>query len=128
MPARVAIFGLAALLYTWDLSHVGMGNTFYAAAVKSGTENWKAFFFGSLDPGSFITVDKPPVALWIMELSGRAFGFSSWSMLVPEAVAGLVSVMVLYNLVRRWFGEPAAALYHVGPRTHPSRRCHLSRQ
>ena len=110
MPARVAIFGLAALLYTWDLSHVGMGNTFYAAAVKSGTENWKAFFFGSLDPGSFITVDKPPVALWIMELSGRAFGFSSWSMLLPEAVAGLVSVMVLYNLVRRWFGEPAAAL------------------
>jgi 4-amino-4-deoxy-L-arabinose transferase-like glycosyltransferase len=110
VPARVAIFGLAALLYTWDLSHVGMGNTFYAAAVKSGTENWKAFFFGSLDPGSFITVDKPPVALWIMELSGRAFGFSSWSMLLPEAVAGLVSVMVLYNLVRRWFGEPAAAL------------------
>ena len=106
----MAIFGLAALLYTWDLSHVGMGNTFYAAAVKSGTENWKAFFFGSLDPGSFITVDKPPVALWIMELSGRAFGFSGWSMLLPEAVAGLVSVMVLYNLVRRWFGEPAAAL------------------
>ena len=110
VPARAAIFGLAALLYTWDLSHVGMGNTFYAAAVKSGTENWKAFFFGSLDPGSFITVDKPPVALWIMELSGRVFGFSSWSMLLPEAVAGLVSVMVLYNLVRRWFGEPAAAL------------------
>ena len=63
----------------------------------------------SAGPGSFITVNKPPVSLWIMELSGRAFGFSSWSMLLPEAVAGLVSVMVLYNLVRRWFGEPAAA-------------------
>ncbi len=85
-----------------------MGNTFYAAAVKSGTESWKAFFFGSLDPGSFITVDKPPAALWVMELSGRIFGFSSWSMLLPEALAGLATVMVLYHLVRRWFGEPAA--------------------
>ena len=114
MPARVAIFGLTALLYTWDLSHIGTGNTFYAAAVKSGTESWKAFFFGSLDPGSFITVDKPPAALWVMEVSGRLFGFSSWSMLLPEAVAGLATVMVLYNLVRRWFGEPAAALSALG--------------
>jgi hypothetical protein len=78
VPARAAIFGMAALLYCWDLARVGMGNTFYAAAVKSGTESWKAFFFGSLDPGSFITVDKPPAALWAMELSGRIFGFSSW--------------------------------------------------
>ena len=110
VPARAAIFGLAALLYSWDLARVGMGNTFYAAAVKSGTESWKAFFFGSLDPGSFITVDKPPAALWVMELSGRVFGFSSWSMLLPEALAGLATVMVLYHLVRRWFGEPAAVL------------------
>ena len=108
VPARAAIFGMAALLYSWDLARVGMGNTFYAAAVKSGTESWKAFFFGSLDPGSFITVDKPPAALWVMELSGRIFGFSSWSMLLPEALAGLATVMVLYHLVRRWFGEPAA--------------------
>jgi 4-amino-4-deoxy-L-arabinose transferase-like glycosyltransferase len=110
VPARAAIFGMAALLYCWDLARVGMGNSFYAAAVKSGTESWKAFFFGSLDPGSFITVDKPPAALWVMELSGRIFGFSSWSMLLPEALAGVATVMVLYHLVRRWFGEPAAVL------------------
>jgi 4-amino-4-deoxy-L-arabinose transferase-like glycosyltransferase len=110
VPARGGIFGLAALLFTWNLARIGMGNTFYAAAVKSGTESWKAFFFGSLDPGSFITVDKPPAALWVMELSGRIFGFSSWSMLLPEAVAGVATVMVLYHLVRRWFGEPAAVL------------------
>jgi 4-amino-4-deoxy-L-arabinose transferase-like glycosyltransferase len=108
VPARAAIFGMAALLSCWDLARVGMGNTFYAAAVKSGTESWKAFFFGSLDPGSFITVDKPPAALWVMELSGRIFGFSSLSMLLPEALAGVATVMVLYHLVRRWFGEPAA--------------------
>ncbi len=110
MPARAGIFGLATLLYTWNLARIGMGNTFYAAAVKSGTESWKAFYFGSLDPGSFITVDKPPAALWVMELSGRVFGFSSWSMLFPEALAGVATVMVLYHLVRRWFGEPAAVL------------------
>ena len=108
VPARAAIFGMTALLYCWNLARIGMGNTFYAAAVKSGTESWKAFFFGSLDPGSFITVDKPPAALWVMELSGRIFGFSSWSMLLPEALAGLATVMVLYHLVRQWFGEPAA--------------------
>ena len=108
VPARVAIFGMTALLYSWNLARVDMGNDFYAAAVKSGTVSWKAFFFGSLDPGSFITVDKPPASLWVMELSGRIFGFSSWSMLLPEALAGLATVMVLYHLVRRWMGEPAA--------------------
>ncbi len=110
VPARIAIFALTGLLYTWDLARIGMGNSFYAAAVKSGTESWKAFFFGSLDPGSFITVDKPPAALWVMELSGRIFGFNTYSMLLPEALAGVVSVMVLYHVVRRWVGEPAAVL------------------
>jgi 4-amino-4-deoxy-L-arabinose transferase-like glycosyltransferase len=102
---------LAAVLYTWALSSsVGMGNIFYAAAVKSGTESWKAFLFGSLDPGNFITVDKPPASLWVMEISGRIFGFSSWSMLLPESLAGVATVAVLYHLVRRWSGEVAALL------------------
>ncbi|MGO8863580.1 MAG: ArnT family glycosyltransferase [Acidimicrobiales bacterium] len=111
LPAHAGVTILAAVLYTWGLSSsVGMGNTFYAAAVKSGTESWKAFLFGSLDPGNFITVDKPPASLWLMELSARIFGFSSWSMLLPEAVAGAATVAVLYHLVRRWFGEVAALL------------------
>ena len=109
LPAHAGVTILAAVLYTWGLSSsVGMGNTFYAAAVKAGTESWKAFLFGSLDPGNFITVDKPPASLWVMELSGRIFGFSSWSMLLPEALAGVVTVAVLYHLVRRWFGDVAA--------------------
>ena len=110
LPAMATLGLLAAVCYTWDLSRNGMGNTFYAAAVKSGTESWKAFLFGSLDPGSFITVDKPPAALWVMELSGRLFGFSSWSMLLPEAVAGVVTVLVVYHLVQRWQGEVAGLL------------------
>ncbi|HEY3702180.1 MAG TPA: glycosyltransferase family 39 protein [Acidimicrobiales bacterium] len=110
LPALGAILVVAAGLYTWDLSSNGMSNSFYAAAVKSGTESWKAFLFGSIDPGSFITVDKPPASLWVMELSGRIFGFSSWSMLLPEALAGIGSVYLLHRTVRRWAGELAAVL------------------
>jgi 4-amino-4-deoxy-L-arabinose transferase-like glycosyltransferase len=110
VPARAGLFVGTLVLYAWNLSGVGMSNTFYAAAVKSGTVSWKAFLFGSLDPGSFITVDKPPAALWVQELSGRVFGFSSWSMLLPEALAGVACVMIVYRLVRRWVGEGAAVL------------------
>lgn len=115
-PSRWAIAGLAAIailalvLFTWGLSRNGMANSYYAAAAKSATLSWKAFFFGSLDPGSFITVDKPPVALWVMALSGRIFGFSSWSMLMPQALAGVASILVLHRLVRLWRGEAAALL------------------
>jgi len=101
---------LAAVLYTWGLSRNGMGNSYYAAAVKSATLSWKAFLFGSLDPGSFITVDKPPFAFWVQALSGRVFGFSSWSMLLPQALAGVASVLIVYRLVRLWAGEAAAVL------------------
>lgn len=107
-PAAIAI--LALVLFTWALSRNGMANSYYAAAVKSARVSWKAFFFGSLDPGSFITVDKPPVAIWVMALFARVFGFSSWSMLVPQALAGVASVLVLHHLVRRWRGEAAALL------------------
>lgn len=110
LPAHISVTLVAAVTYTWDLSSNGMGNDFYAAAVKAGTESWKAFLFGSLDPGNFITVDKPPASLWIMELSARTFGFSSWSMLLPETLAGVITVAILYHLVRRWAGDVAAVL------------------
>ena len=110
--ARPALFGLLALtavLYLWDLTRNGWANDFYAAAVQAGTKSWKAFFFGSFDQSSFITVDKTPGSLWVMELSGRIFGFSQWSMLVPQALEGAGSVLLLYAAVKRWFG-PAAGL------------------
>jgi 4-amino-4-deoxy-L-arabinose transferase-like glycosyltransferase len=103
------LLGLTAVLYVWGLGASGYANEFYAAAVQAGTKSWKAFFFGSLDSANYITVDKPPAALWPMELSGRIFGFSSWSMLVPQAIMGVLSVWLLYATVRRWFG-PAAGL------------------
>ena len=99
-----AIGVFTAVLYAWNLSRVGYGNSYYAAAVKSATVSWKAFFFGAIDPGSFITVDKPPAALWIQALSARAFGFSTVSMLLPEVAAGVGSVLILHRLVRKWAG------------------------
>ena len=100
---------LTALLYLWDLTRNGWANDFYAAAVQAGTKSWKAFFFGSFDSSNFITVDKTPASLWVMELSGRVFGFNQWSMLAPQALEGVASVALLYAAVRRWFG-PAAGL------------------
>ena len=76
-----------------------MSNTYYAAAVKSASESWKALFFGSLDPGSFITVDKPPLAIWMMGLSARVFGFSSFSMLLPDALCTIGAVALLHATV-----------------------------
>jgi 4-amino-4-deoxy-L-arabinose transferase-like glycosyltransferase len=103
------LLALTALLYLWDLGRNGWANDFYAAAVQAGTKSWKAFFFGSFDQSSFITVDKTPGSLWVMELSGRIFGFGQWSMLAPQALEGVGSVLLLYAAVKRWFG-PAAGL------------------
>jgi 4-amino-4-deoxy-L-arabinose transferase-like glycosyltransferase len=104
-----AILVLTAALYTWGLDRNGLANQYYSAAVQAGTQGWKAFFFGSLDAGNFITVDKPPAALWVMGLSARLFGLSSWSLLLPEALAGVLSVALLFDAVRRSFG-PVAGL------------------
>jgi hypothetical protein len=78
-PSLLGLLVVTAVLYLWDLSSSGYANTFYAAAVQAGTHSWKAFFFGSSDASNFITVDKPPAALWVMEVSARIFGLSSWS-------------------------------------------------
>ena len=108
-PALAGLLGLTALLYLWNLSASGWGNSFYAAAAQAGAHSWKAWLFGSLDAGNAITVDKPPAALWVMGLSARIFGVNSWSVLAPQALMGVASVALLYAAVRRWFG-PAAGL------------------
>ncbi|MET7734802.1 glycosyltransferase family 39 protein [Streptomyces sp. NPDC005402] len=110
--ARPAFLGLLAatlLLYLYDLSSSGYANSFYSAAVQAGSQSWKAFFFGSLDAGNAITVDKPPASLWPMELSVRIFGLNSWAILAPEVLMGVGTVAVVYASVRRRF-SPAAGL------------------
>jgi 4-amino-4-deoxy-L-arabinose transferase-like glycosyltransferase len=109
-PALLGVLALAAVLCCWDIAISGNSNTYYAAAVKSASVDWKAWFFGSLDPGSFITVDKPPLSLWMMGLSARIFGFSSAAMLLPDALCTIAAVGVLYATIKRAFGPAAATV------------------
>ena len=109
-PALALLLLATAGAYIWNLTASGDANSFYAAAVQAGTRSWKAFFFGSLDTSNFITVDKPPASLWVMALSGRIFGFSSASMLIPQALEGVAAVALLYAGVKRWFGAGAGLL------------------
>ncbi|MHC3471183.1 glycosyltransferase family 39 protein [Streptomyces sp. 7R007] len=110
--ARPAFLGLllaTALLYFYNLSASGYANSFYSAAVQAGTKSWKAMFFGSLDAGNAITVDKPSAFLWPMEIAARVFGLNSWTILGPEVLMGVGTVAVVYASVRRRF-SPAAGL------------------
>jgi 4-amino-4-deoxy-L-arabinose transferase-like glycosyltransferase len=108
-PALLALLAVTGLVYLFNLSRNGYANDFYAAAVQAGTRSWKAFFFGSFDASNFITVDKTPASLWVDEIFGRVFGFSSWTLLVPQALEGIGAVWLLFLAVRRWFG-PGAGL------------------
>ncbi|WP_328638776.1 glycosyltransferase family 39 protein [Streptomyces canus] len=109
LPALLAILVLAGVLYGWNLSGSGL-NSFYSSAIYSGTQSWKAWFFGSLDAGNFLTVDKPPFALMVMGLSCRIFGFGTWQMMLPEVAAALGTIWILHASVKRVFGHAAAAI------------------
>ncbi|MEU2435233.1 glycosyltransferase family 39 protein [Streptomyces rubradiris] len=108
-PALLVLLAATLLLYLYGLGASGYANSFYSAAVQAGSASWKAFFFGSLDAGNAITVDKPPAALWPMALSVRLFGLNSWAILAPEVLMGVATVGVVYAAVRRRFG-PVAGL------------------
>ncbi|MCZ9352905.1 glycosyltransferase family 39 protein [Streptomyces mutabilis] len=108
-PALLAILALAAVLYSWNLSGAGL-NSFYSAAVLSGTESWKAWFFGSLDAGNFLTVDKPPFALMVMGLSCRLLGYGTWQMMLPLIAAALATIWILHSSVKRVWGHGAATV------------------
>ena len=112
----LALTLLAVLaLYTYDLAASGYANSFYSAAVQAGSVSWKAFFFGSLDAGNSITVDKTPASLWLMALSVRVFGLSSWSILLPQALLGVGSAAVLFASVRRALTGRLSESWHITP-------------
>lgn len=99
------LLGATALLYIVGLDASGYANEFYSAAAQAGSTNWWSFLWGSSDAGNSITVDKPPAAIWPMALAVRVFGLSSWSILVPQAIMGVLSVWLLYSIVRRAWGH-----------------------
>ncbi|WP_031408947.1 glycosyltransferase family 39 protein [Geobacillus vulcani] len=103
----IAIIVWSAFLHLYQIGNSG-SNVYYTAAAKSMAASWKAFFFAALDPEGFITVDKPPVALWLQALSVKLFGVSDWSVLLPEAAAGIASTWMIYVIVQPWAGQTAA--------------------
>nr|WP_277831283.1 glycosyltransferase family 39 protein [Rhodococcus sp. D2-41] len=106
----VLLLAGTAVTYLWNITVNGMGNQFYAAAAQAGSTNWEALLFGSLDTGNFITVDKPPLSQWVMGLSGQIFGFSSASMLIPQALMAVAAVALLYGAITRIAGRGAGLL------------------
>ena len=101
-----AILSCAGLVYFWRIG-AATTNPFYTVAVRSMAESWKAFFYGSFNPGNSITIDKIPGYLWPQALSARIFGFHPWSLTLPEIIEAFVTVIATYRLVRNWAGEVA---------------------
>ena len=107
------IMALSAGLNLFRLNRVGINgfaNTYYSAAVKAMLTSWHNFFYLSFDPAGFLALDKPPLTYWIQALSARIFGFNGVSLLMPQVLAGILSVWLLYRLVRRAYGEWAGLL------------------
>jgi len=101
---------LSAILNFANIGIEGYGNGYYAAGVKSMTMSLKNFFFVSFDPSGFVTIDKPPLGFWIQAIFAKIFGFSGWSILLPQAIAGVISVYLIYYLVKRSFGTVAGLI------------------
>src|SRR3954464_3340881 len=95
-PELAFLLVLAAALYMWSLSRNGWANDYYSAAVRSMSTSSHDFLYGSFDSSGVMTVDKPPLALWVQALSVRVFGFHSLSVLVPQALMGVASVGLVY--------------------------------
>jgi 4-amino-4-deoxy-L-arabinose transferase-like glycosyltransferase len=118
-PELLALLALAAVLNLWALSRNGWANEYYSAAVRSMAGSWHAFLYGSFDAGGVMTVDKPPLALWVQALSVRMFGFNSLAILVPQALMGIATVGLTYDLTRRRFGRVAGFVAGLALATTP---------
>jgi 4-amino-4-deoxy-L-arabinose transferase-like glycosyltransferase len=109
-PELLGLLALAGVLDLWSLSRNGWANDYYSAAVRSMSGSWHDFLYASLDPSGVMTVDKPPLSLWVQALSVRAFGYHPLSILVPQALMGMASVALVYEMVRRRFGRLGGAI------------------
>jgi 4-amino-4-deoxy-L-arabinose transferase-like glycosyltransferase len=101
---------LAAFLRFYELGAYGIGNAYYGATVKSMLTSWKNFFYASYEPGGSVTVDKPPLGLWVQAVSAFFFGVNGFALALPQAIAGVLSIPLLYFLVKRQFGEWAGLI------------------
>jgi 4-amino-4-deoxy-L-arabinose transferase-like glycosyltransferase len=108
--ALAGVMLVSLFMNFYQLGQNGFGNLYYAAGVRSMLDNWHNFFFVAYDPGGFVTLDKPPLGFWLQVISAKIFGFTAFSVYLPQALAGVLSVALLYHLVRRHFGEVAGLL------------------
>lgn len=106
----IGILILAAFLYAWNIWEAGNANDYYTAAITSMVQSWHNFWYGAFDPAGFITVDKPPVALWFMAISAKIFGVHGWSVVLPSILFGIGSVALIYNMIKPRFNAWAARL------------------
>ncbi len=109
-PYLLVILLLALFLYGWNIWKADSANSFYTAAITSMTQSFKNFWYASFDPAGYITVDKPPVALWFMAISAKIFGVHGWSVVLPSVLFGLGSVYLMYRLIQPYFGKLAGRL------------------
>ena len=108
--ALAAVVLLSFWLNFYAISKLGYGNAYYAAAVRSMTQSWHNFFYISFDPAGLVSVDKPPLGLWVQALFVMAFGYHGWAMLLPQALAGAASSAMMYILTAKRFGRPAGLI------------------
>ncbi|EKF35777.1 MULTISPECIES: glycosyltransferase family 39 protein [Bacillus] len=104
----IIILLIAAFLYTYQIWQNDSANQYYLAAVKSMSKSFHHFFYASFDASGFVSIDKPPVVLWIQTISALIFGFHTWSVILPQALAGIGSVLLLYIMIKPVFGQGAA--------------------
>ena len=108
--ALASVTLISIFMNFYQLGQNGFGNLYYASAIRSMLDSWHNFFFVSFDPGGFVTIDKPPLGFWLQAASAKIFGFTPFSIFLPQALAGVFSVLLLYHLVRRHFGVIAGLL------------------
>jgi 4-amino-4-deoxy-L-arabinose transferase-like glycosyltransferase len=106
----IAVVLVSIFMNFYQLGQNGFGNLYYASAIRSMLDSWHNFFFVSFDPGGFVSIDKPPLGFWLQAASAKIFGFTPFSIFLPQALAGVLSVLLLYYLVRRHFGVVAGLL------------------
>jgi 4-amino-4-deoxy-L-arabinose transferase-like glycosyltransferase len=118
-PELITLMALAGVLDLWALGRNGWANSYYSAAARSMSSSWHNFLFASMDPSGVMTVDKPPLSLWVQALSVRLFGYHPLSVLMPQALMGVASVALVYDLVRRRFGRLAGFVAGLALATTP---------
>lgn len=117
-PALLIIAAAAGTLYAWGIAAMQL-HLYYGPAVRSMSSSWTAFFAGTYDPQATVTLDKLPGAFWVQALSARIFGFHAWSVLLPQVLACVATILLLYKMIHRWMGPAAGLLAAAGYATMP---------